>query len=293
MSIDVLQDKIRKMKNPSMIDLTLPVRDLPPHLIQEEGSEAKAYSRFCRELVEQLKGIVPAIRLSFTPFAILGPEGLAELCAVMRAASAANYYIALEAPEILSPMMATSVAEAVFGNDKTLWPCDGLIVSSYPGTDCIRPFLPYCKDGKKDLFCVIRTSNKSAPELQDLMTGSRLVHTAAADLVNRFGGETAGRCGYARVAAVAGGSSAESLRTLRSKYPKLFLMIDDIDYSNCNAKNCAAAFDKFGHGAVACVGPTVTAAWKQAQTDGTDYLEQASAAAERMKKNLTRYTTVL
>ena len=293
MSIDVLQEKIRKMKNPSMIDLTLSAADLPSLLIAQEGSPAGAYGRFCRELQDRLKGIVPAVRLSFTPFAILGAEGLTELSSVLRAASGAGYYVALEAPEILSPMMAAAVAEAVFGEGDRLWPCDGLIVSAYPGTDCIKPFLPYCKDGKKDLFCVIRTSNKSAPELQDLMTGSRLVHTAAADLINRFGGDTTGKFGYARVAAVAGGSSAESLRTLRSKYPKLFLMIDDIDYSGCNAKNCAAAFDKFGHGAVACMGPTVTAAWKQAESDGTDYLAQAEAAAERMKKNLTRYTTVL
>ena len=293
MSIDVLQEKIRKMKNPSMIDLTLPAAELPPHLLQEEGSKAKAYGRFCRELVERLKVIVPAVRLSFTPFALLGPEGLGELTTVLRAAASANLYVALETPEILSPMMAASVADAVFGGEENLWPCDGLIISAYPGTDSVRPFLPYCKEGKQDLFCVIRTSNKSAPELQDLMTGSRLVHTAAADLINRFGGETAGKCGYARVAAVAGGSSAESLRTLRSKYPRLFLMIDDIDYSNCNAKNCATAFDKFGHGAVACAGPTVTAAWKQAESDGADYLDQAAAAAERMKKNLTRYTTVL
>lgn len=290
MSIDVLQDKIRKLKNPSMIDLTLPVGELPPHLIQEEGSTAKAYGRFCRELIEKLRGIVPALRLSVTPFALLGAEGMAELSSVLAAAS--GYYVALEAPEILSPMMAEAVAGSVFGPDP-IWPCDGLIISSYLGTDVIKPFLPCCKKDKKDLFCVIRTSNKSAPELQDLMTGSRLVFTAAADLLYRFGGDTMGKCGYARIAAMAGGSSVESLRQLRSKYPKLFLMIDDIDYSGCNAKNCAAAFDKFGHGAVACMGPTVTAAWKQAQSDGTDYLDQAAAAAERMRKNLTRYTTIL
>lgn len=293
MSIDILQDKIRKTKNPSMIDLTLPIGDLPPHLLEEEGSKAKAYGRFCRELIGQLKAFVPALRISFTPFAILGMDGLAELHSVLKAAASAGYYVALEAPEILSPMMAQSVAESVFGGDENLWPCDGLIVSSYLGTDCMKPFLPYCAENKKDLFCIIRTSNKSAPELQDLMTGSRLVYTAAADLVNRFGGDSVGKCGYARVAAMAGGSSVESLRTLRSKYPRLFLMIDDIDYSGCNAKNCAAAFDKFGHGAVACMGPTVTAAWKQTDSDGLDYLTHATAAAERMKKNLTRYTTVL
>ena len=153
--------------------------------------------------------------------------------------------------------------------------------------------MPYVKDQKKDLFPVVRTSNKTAPEIQDLMTGSRLVHAAAADLVNRFGADYVGKFGYSRISAVAGANSAESLRTLRMKYPKLFLLVDDIDYSGCNAKICSSAFDKFGHGAVICAGPTVTAAWQQAESDGRDFVGQAEVAAERMKKNLTRYVTVL
>lgn len=292
MSIDVLQEKIRKTKNPSMIDLALKISDLPPRLLEEEGSAAAAYGRFCRELLGSLKGLVPAVRVSFTAFALLGPDGLNELQSVLTAASSAGYYVALEAPYILSPMMAQATAEAVWG-DCAIYPCDGLIISSYSGSDIIRQFAPYVKDKKKDLFPVVRTSNKSAPEIQDLLTGTRLVHAAAADLVNRFGADNTGKFGYARISVVAGANSAESLRTLRTKYPKLFLLVDDMDYSGCNAKICSNAFDKFGHGAVVCAGPTVTAAWQQTESNGNDYLEQAIAAAERMKKNLTRYVTVL
>lgn len=292
MSIDVLQEKIRKLKNPSMVDLTLKVSDLPPHLLEEEGSSAAAYGRFCRELIGQLKGIVPAVRVGFTAFALLGAEGLTQLQSVLAAASSAGFYVALEGPYILSPMMAQATAEAVWG-EAAVYPCDGLIISAYAGSDVIKQFAPYVKEKKKDLFPVVRTSNKSAPEIQDLLTGTRLVHAAAADLVNRFGADNTGKFGYARISAVAGGNSAESLRNLRLKYPKLFLLIDDMDYSGCNAKICSNAFDKFGHGSVVCAGPTVTAAWQQSQSDGSDYLEQAVAAAERMKKNLTRYVTVL
>jgi len=275
-----------------MIDFALKISDLPPRLLEEEGSAAAAYGRFCLELLGSLKGLVPAVRVSFTAFALLGPDGLKELQSVLTAASSAGYYVALEAPYILSPMMAQAAAEAVWG-DSAIYPCDGLIISSYPGSDIIRQFAPYVKDKKKDLFPVVRTSNKSAPEIQDLLTGTRLVHAAAADLVNRFGADNTGKFGYARISVVAGANSAESLRTLRTKYPKLFLLVDDMDYSGCNAKICSNAFDKFGHGAVVCAGPTVTAAWQQAESDGNDYLEQAVAAAERMKKNLTRYVTVL
>ena len=292
MSMDVLQEKIRKVKNPSMIDLSLKVSDLPPHLLMEEGSASAAYGRFCKELLGALKGAVPAVRVGFAAFAALGPAGLAEMISVLEQASAQGYYVALEAPYLLSPMMAEAIADAVWG-DQAIYPCDGLIISGYPGSDVIKPFVPFVKSKKKDLFPVVRTSNKTAPEIQDLLTGTRLVHAAAADLVNRFGVDNVGKFGYAQISVVAGANSAESVRNLRTKYPKLFLLLDDMDYSGCNAKICSNAFDKFGHGAVVCAGPTVTAAWQQTESDGKDYLEHAVSAAERMKKNLTRYVTVL
>ena len=292
MSIDVLQDKIRKLKNPSMVDLTLAATDFPNVLVEQEGSTAKAYGRLCLELLENLKAVVPAVRVSFTAFALMGPEGLEQLTNVLKAAKNMGYYVALEAPYVLSPMMAQATADAVFGAN-ALYPCDGLILSAYPGSDVIKPFLPYVKDGNKDIFPVVRTSNKTAPEIQDLLTGSRLVHAAAADLINRFGGDNTGKTGYARVGILAGANSADSLKTLRTKYPRLFIMVDDMDYSGCNAKICANAFDKMGHGAIVCAGPTITMAWKLNAAEECTYLEQAKAAAERMKKNLTRYTTVL
>ena len=66
-----------------------------------------------------------------------------------------------------------------------------------------------------------------------------------------------------------------------------------MDYSGCNAKICGNAFDRLGHGAVVCAGPTITMAWKLNEAAEETYLDQAKSAVERMKKNLTRYTTVL
>ena len=86
---------------------------------------------------------------------------------------------------------------------------------------------------------------------------------------------------------------ASSLRNLREKYKNLFLLIDGYDYSNSNAKNCSFAFDKLGHGAIACAGRGITVAWDTDTSEGTDYIAQVVEAAERMKKNLLRYITVL
>lgn len=288
MSVEILQEKIRKTKNPAMLELGLTLSDLPPQFEQN----AAGYGAFCRELLEGLKGIVPAVRFHFASFALLGVEGMAELIHTIQTAAQLGYYVAMDAPEMLSSASANIVASLVWG-EKSGFTCDGLIVSGYAGSDVIKPFVPYCKDGKKDIFVIARTANKSASELQDLLAGSRTVHLAAADHVNRYGADTAGKSGYTRVGVLAAASNADSLRNLRGKYPRLFLLVDGYDYPNSNAKNCSFAFDKFGHGAVVCAGASITAAWKQAESDGGDWLEQAKSAAERMKKNLTRYITIL
>jgi hypothetical protein len=111
-----------------------------------------------------------------------------------------------------------------------------------------------------------------------------------ADHVNRYGSDTEGKCGYARVGILAAASSAESLRTLRSKYPKLFFLLDGYDYPNANAKNCSFAFDRLGHGGAACACAGILGAWKEGEGDP---VELAVQAAERMKKNLTRYVNIL
>ena len=287
MAVDTLQEKIRKTKNPTMLELCFGKEDIPGPVLEEAGSPAAAFSAYGRELLTGLKDLVPAVRVGFASFAVLGAEGMTALGEILTAAKKLGYYVALDAPELLSPKTAALTAGTLFD-----WPVDGLILSCYVGSDVIKAFLPFCKEGKKDIFAVARTANKSAPELQDLLAGGRLVHAAAADHVNRYGADTAGKFGYTRVGILAAASAAQSLKDLRNKYPKLFMILDGADYPNANAKNCANAFDKFGHGAVAVVGSAITEAWKQAEGE-TDPIEAAREAALRMKKNLNRYVTIL
>lgn len=288
MSVDILQDKIRKTKNPSLVELALPLSDLP------EGftPDAAGYGRFCRELLEGLRGIVPGVRVSFSAFALLGSEGICELSSVLKFAGENGFYVLLDAPEIWSAAAAELTAQVLFAG-QSIYPCDGIVISGYMGSDVIKPFLSGCKESGKDLFVVARTANKSAPEIQDLLAGSRLVHIATADHVNRYCGETVGKFGYSRLGILGAASAADSLRNLRSKYPKLFILLDGFDYPNSNAKNCSYAFDKFGHGAAACAGRSILCAGKDTDNPEENWLEASVAAAERVKKNLTRYVNIL
>ena len=292
MSMDRLQEKIRKTKNPSVIDFDVLKDQLPPHLLTEEGTYVRAYGRFCIELMEGLRGIVPAVKFSFTGFALLGTEGLVILSRVLDYAHKLGFYVILEVPEALSAQRAKSNAEIIFSDDN-LWPCDGILISAYIGSDGIKPYAQRVAENGKSLFVVVRTGNRSAMELQDLLTGGRNVYDAKADIVNRFKNTKATKSGYDAVALVGPGSSASILHKLREKYKNLFILVDGYDYPNANAKNCVEAMDRLGHGAAVCGGTSVTAAWLAEEKDGLDYVADAVAAAERMKKNLTRYITIL
>ncbi len=289
MSIDLLHEKIRKLKNPSMVDFSARPENIPPHLLEEAGDYLHAYARFCRELMAGLKGLVPAVRFSFDEFALLGPEGLVLLPQLLKEAGDMGYYVLLDSPDIRSPWDGERVAQTIFGGEA--YPCDGLVISPYIGSDAIRPFVGFCKAGK-DLFVILRSPNKSAVDLQDLLSGGRLVHNAAADIVNRLGEPILARCGYSRMGGLVSAGSPNSVRMLRNAYKGMFLLVDGLDYPSGNHKNCAQAFDRFGHGAVVSAGPSITAAWKEAE-DGADYVQCAVLAAERMKGNLARYVKVL
>lgn len=285
MSIDVLQDKIRKTKTPVMVTLEPLVSKLPPQIRDLEESDARKCGIFCRTMINGLKDQIPAVKVSYACFALAGAAGLRELEETVRFAADAGLYVLLDWGRADASPVADAAARAVFDLG-----VDGVTLNPYLGTDAVKPYLPFCKE-KKSLFIQVRTPNRSAAELQELLSGGRLTYVAAADLVNRWGSGTAGKFAYAQVAAQAAANSPDALRTLRSKYPEMFLLVDGYDAVGGNAKNASLAFDRLGRGAAVCAGSSVTGAW--AESENADYVAAAQEAVERIKRALGRYITVL
>lgn len=287
MSVDMLQEKIRKLKCPIILDLSVNADHFPPQ-IRQGRTELEAYETVCREVMDSLKGIVPAVRFSFDRFALM--DGLQTLSVLLKLAAELGYYVLLDAPAVNTPWAAQRAAELL--GEESRYVCHGMIADPYIGSDAIKPFLPACKVGKS-VFFAVRSPNKSAVELQDLMTGSRLVHVAAADLVNRFGEPVLGKSGYSHVGLLTAATNANSVLGLRNKFKRMFLLVDGLDYPGGNGKNASYGFDRFGHGCAVSVGPEIVAAWQKEETDGTEYTQQARKAAERIRNNFTRYVSIL
>lgn len=291
MAIDLLQDKIRKMKCPVAVNFSVLQEHIPMHIIEATENFVTARHVFASELLTALKETVPAVRFSYPSFALSGSAGLESLEKLLHQAKECGYYVFLDGIEALSAQEAAFFSEQLMREDCPF--CfDALIMPAYIGSDGIKPYLPALKENGKDLFVVVRTGNKTATEIQDLLTGTRLMHLAAADIVDRFTQPLMTKCAYSQVAMMAGASSASSLKTLRDKYKSAFILVDGCDYPNGNVKNCVGAFDQIGHGAIVCAGLSVVAAWQE-NGDGAAYLQSAVEASIRLKRNILRYITIL
>ena len=282
MSMDVLKNKIRKLRNPSALTIAPTLDTLPPAYVGAAGM-----GEYCRKVLEALKGQLPAVKVSFSAFALLGPEGLTELKSVLDTAKELGFYVILDWQRQEDEAAAKAAAKLLLSGG--LWPCDGVVLSGYPGSASIKPYITEANKEKKDVYVVLKTGGKSGSELQDLQTGGRTVYTAAADLLARWGDQCLERCGYSRVAGVGSASHLASLKVLREKYPKLFLLVDGLEASNANARNASFAFDNMGYGALVCC--NLLTAW--IENPSNDPVEEVVAAAQRMKRNVTTYVTVL
>lgn len=291
MSIDTLQSKIRRQENALMVDFSVDPALLPPVILEQHEDLCDAYKSFCDQLLTTLKGKVAAVRFSVIHFVLLGDRGLPVLSELLNKASAMGFYTLLDVFGISSALAAKRAAERIWGEESPL-PCDGILISGYWGTELIKPFMPYCEEKKKDIFVAVRSTNKSSSEIQDLLVGGRTVHMAAADYVNRYSASTVGQFGFSNVCIAASATMGDSIKMLRSRYPKMFILIDGLDAPGANAKNASYGFNNLGYGAICCLGSSVTCAWSQPEYAGMNFAEAAAAAAEKAQCKVDRYVTI-
>lgn len=310
MSMDVLQEKIRQKKNPTVAGLDPRLDYIPQHILEEAYAKygqtlqgaAEAYRLFCRGLIDALKDVVPAVKPQSAYFEVLGSAGIAALEEICAYAKEQGLYVIMDAKRGDIGSTCEAYAKAYLGcvevgeNSFAPFDCDSITVNGYLGTDALKPFTALCKERNKSIFLLVKTSNPSSRELQDLIAGDRLVHTVVADLAVRLTDkeQLEGTSGWSAIGAVVGATHPQDLKALREKYPQTFFLVPGYGAQGGKAKDVQYAFDKFGHGAIVNSSRGIMCAWKKME-DGTgrDYQEAARNEAIRMRKDICTYVTVL
>jgi len=305
--MDRLQKLILEKKNPTVVGLDPRPEYLPPDLLAQyvkPGAEslqdvADAFYAFNCGLIDALCEVVPAVKPQSAYYELLGPAGVAALHQTVQYAKSKGMYVILDGKRNDIGSTAEAYSDAYLGRikvgDTELAPfdADSLTVNAYLGSDGILPFVENCKRFDKSIFALVKTSNPSSGELQDLFCGDRTLYTAVGDLLARISQDTIGTYGYSAVGAVVGATYPSDARTLRERLRHTFFLVPGYGAQGGGAEDVAPCFDQFGRGAIVNSSRAIMCAWKKtAPGDGSDYQEAARAEALRMKKDIAQVITV-
>lgn len=305
MSIDVLQERIRKLKNPTMVCISPSILEIPMKIKDQVRAEygetlkaaAEAYKLFSFGILDCLQDIVPAVSIISGCFSALGADGIAAMQEVLHYAKELGYYVLLDMMRSDLGQTADMLAASCFGSihvgsrSFTPYECDGVLMSGYLGSDSVKPFTRYCAEGK-NVFIIARSSNKSAREVQDLLSGDRVVHQVMADLAMRWSTDLYGKTGFSEIGIAVGATNTDVLKRLRNKYDRLFFLVPGYGAQGAGAKDTQYAFDRLGRGAAILAGRSIIFAYQKQDDDGTNYQACARAAAEKMREQIMTYVTI-
>lgn len=307
MSFDILQDKIRKMKNPTVAGLDARFEYVPPHIAQKYLDQygetfqaaAEAIFEFNCGLMDALCDIVPAVKPQSAYYELFGWRGMEMLERTIAYAQNKGFYVIADIKRGDIGTTATAYSEAWLGKTKignselAAFNADCVTVNGYMGSDSINPFLEHCKSENKSMFVLVKTSNQSARELQDMVAGDRLVYNVMGDLAQRLGRETEGKHGFNAIGVVVGATFPSDLRALRERLEHTFFLVPGYGAQGGTAEDVQYAFNRYGHGAIINSSRGIMCAWQKTGNNGTDYQDAARAAAIEMRDDIKQYVTIV
>lgn len=248
---DRLIAAVRRKGNPVLVGLDPREESLPPGLVVGKGTKAASLGliKFCNSIIDVVAPLVPAIKPQSAFFEQLGPPGCAALHAVILHAIREGLIVILDGKRNDIGSTAQGYAEGYLGSEAP-WNCDALTVSPYLGDDSLAPFVDVAKARGAGIFVLVKTSNPGGKRFQDIVADGKPLYRHVADHVESLARETVGAGGYGSVGAVVGATYPEQLAELRQAMPHTWFLIPGFGAQGGTAKNCAAAFDANGLGAI-------------------------------------------
>lgn len=299
--IDILIEKIRETNNPTVMGLDPRYEMLPNCIIEKYPKTLEGVSQaiieFNKSLIDATFDIIPAIKPQIAFYEMYGLPGMNAFKQTCEYAKQKGMIVIADIKRGDIGSTAQGYSNAYLGKTKidnveeSIYDIDFVTVNPYMGTDCVKPFIEDCKKYNKGLFILVKTSNPSSGELQDLkLENGKEVYMQVADLVEKWGEDLRGDYGYSSISAVVGATYPEQLKQIRSFAPHTFFLIPGYGAQGGNAKDIALGFDKQGLGGIVNASRSLMCAYKsdrwKNQFDEIDYAKATRAEALRMKDDL-------
>ncbi|MBR2283021.1 MAG: orotidine-5'-phosphate decarboxylase [Ruminococcus sp.] len=308
MSFDRLISRIIELKNPTVVGLDPKLEYVPEYIqrkyLEKDGGTIKAAAKaifdFNKQIIDEIHDIVPAIKPQAAYYEMYGHHGIKTLEKTIRYAQLSGMFVITDGKrnDIGATMQAYTSAHIgtvnVADNEISPFGADALTVNGYLGTDGISPLLDECKRSDKGIYVLVKTSNPSSGELQDMkLEDGRTVYEAMGDMCEKWGADTVGRYGYSAVGAVVGATYPEMLTELRQRLPHTMFLVPGYGAQGGGAEGLRGGFDENGLGAIVNSSRAVMCAYKKEGCDETEFAKAARREAIRMRDDITQYINLL
>lgn len=292
--INKLISNIRKTNAPIVVGLDPMLNYIPEHIQKKAFAEfgetlegaAEAIWQYNKGIVDATCDLIPAVKPQIAMYEQFGIPGLiaykktVEYCKVKDLVVIGD----IKRGDIGSTSAAYAVGHLgqvqVSSKKYAGFDEDFATVNPYLGSDGVKPFMDVCKEEKKGIFVLVKTSNPSSGEFQDRVIDGRPLYELVGEKVAQWGDELMGD-GYSYVGAVVGATYPEMGKVLRKIMPKTFILVPGYGAQGGKGADLVHFFNEDGLGAIVNSSRGIIAAYKQEKYKefGAENYADASRAA--------------
>ncbi len=302
--INKLVANIKKTQAPIVVGLDPTMKLIPEYIIKkaikEHGETLNAAGaaiwEYNKGIIDAIYEYIPAVKPQIAMYEQFGMPGLDAFDKTVRYCKQKGLVVIGDIKR--GDIGSTSTAYAIghLGSVKIgSTVCKGfdedfVTVNPYLGSDGVKPFIEVCKEEKKGIFVLVKTSNPSSGEFQDQLIGNRKLFELVGEKVNEWAGECMGD-EYSYVGAVVGATYPEEGKLMREVMPKSFILVPGYGAQGGKGKDLVHFFNKDGLGAIVNSSRGIIGAYQQQQyaSYGEEgYADAALAAVKAMKEDIAQ-----
>ena len=292
--INQLIANIKKTGAPIVVGLDPMLKYIPEHIQKKAFAEfgetlegaAEAIWQYNKGIVDATFDLIPAVKPQIAMYEQFGIPGLIAYKKTVEYCKSKDLVVIgdIKRGDIGSTSAAYAVGhlgQAQVGSKKYAgFDEDFATVNPYLGSDGVKPFMDVCKEEKKGIFVLVKTSNPSSGEFQDRVIDGRPLYELVGEKVAQWGDELMGD-GYSYVGAVVGATYPEMGKVLRKIMPKTFILVPGYGAQGGKGADLVHFFNEDGLGAIVNSSRGIIAAYKQEKYKefGAENYADASRAA--------------
>lgn len=294
--VDRLIQRIKAKKSHVVVGLDPVYDSLPSTIINKIGSSprniGKGIFEFNKGIIDAVSDLVPAVKPQIAFYERYGLGGIKAFLRTVHYAQKKGLIVIADVKRGDIGSTAVAYSDAYLGQvtagNRTfkVFSADALTVNPYVGTDGIMPFIKDAKNFAKGIFVLVKTSNPSSVELQDLVVQSggyeRKLYETVALLVDKWGQDIIGESNYSSVGAVVGATYPQDAQRLRSLMPRAYFLVPGYGAQGGTASDVVHCFNEDGLGAVINASRSINYAFREGGFGDENFGRAAREAVIRM-----------